>query len=76
MVYLQKNGGTWTKLPMTYPAKPSSTFSKFTDNGAAVSINLSEYKGSKIRIAFVYIGKSATAGTWEVKDVKVAEAAQ
>lgn len=74
MVYIKKNGGSWTKLPMTYPAKPSSTFSKFTDNGASVSINISSYKGGIVRFAFVYVGKATTAGTWEVKDVKVAEA--
>lgn len=74
MVYIQKKDGEWTKLPMTYPAKPSSTFSKFTDNGASVSINISNYKGGIVRFAFVYVGKATTAGTWEVKDVKVAEA--
>jgi hypothetical protein len=76
MVFAKKENGNWTKLTITYPATPSSSFSKFTDDGANVSVSLADYKSSKTQIAFVYKGSSTKAGTWEIKDVKVAEAAQ
>jgi hypothetical protein len=76
MVFAKKGNGNWTKLTITYPATPSSSFSKFTDDGANVSVSLADYKSSKTQIAFVYKGSSTKAGTWEIKDVKVAEAAQ
>ena len=74
MVFAKKENGNWTKLTITYPATPSSSFSKFTDDGANVSVSLADYKSSKTQIAFVYKGSSTKAGTWEIKDVKVAEA--
>ncbi len=76
MVFAKKENGNWTKLTITYPATPSSSFSKFTDDGANVSVSLADYKSSKTQIAFVYKGSSTKAGTWEIKDVKVAEPAQ
>lgn len=74
MVYAKKEGGEWTKLTITYPATPSGSFSKFTDEGANVTVSLANYKSAKTQIAFVYKGTATKAGTWEIKDVKVAEA--
>lgn len=73
MVFAKKEGGEWTKLTISYPTPPSGKYSKFTDDGAAQSVDLTAFKSSKTQIAFVYKGTSTACGTWEVKDVKVAE---
>ena len=74
MVYAKKEGGEWTKLTITYPATPTGSFTKFTDEGANVTVSLADYKSAKTQIAFVYKGTASKAGTWEIKDIKVAEA--
>ena len=73
MVYAKKSGGEWKKLSYTHIAKPAKGYTKFTDDGANITISLKDYIGGKMQFAFVYKGTSTTAGTWEVKDVKVAE---
>ena len=74
MVYAKKDGGEWTKLTITYPAKPASGYTKFTDADANVTVSLANFKSANTQIAFVYKGTATKSGTWEVKDVKVAEA--
>ena len=54
----------WTKLTVeNYPS--SWTFIK------SGNINLEAFVGKKIQIAFKYTSTTASAGTWEVKNVKV-----
>lgn len=69
MVYAKKEGASdWTKMTISeYPAAPSSGYSSFLTS----TVNLNDYAGEKFQIAFVYIGSTAAAGTWEIKDVKV-----
>lgn len=60
------NGSNWTPLSdVTYPEDNSWTF---IPSG---NIDLSTYAGQKIKIAFQYKSSSASASTWEVKNVKV-----
>ena len=67
IVFISKdNGNNWTKLEgLTYP---SSDGWNFVNSG---NINISEYAGSKVKIAFQYKSTSNAAATWEVKNVKV-----
>ncbi len=70
MVYAKKMSETeWSKLTITYPSLGSSSFSDFENQ----VVDLSAYAGYKFQIAFVYRGTSTTAGTWEIKNVKIAE---
>lgn len=41
----------------------------FVDN----SVDLTDYKGQKIRVAFKYTSTAEKAGTWQIKDFKVSE---
>lgn len=59
---------TWTQLPTK----------TFTDPGnwtlsTSGEISLTAYAGKKIKIAFKYISTATKAGTWEIKNFKVAE---
>ena len=77
MVYVKKDGGEWTKVTITFPTTvPAANWSKFTDEGADQSVDLTAFKSSKTQIAFVYKSSTSAAGTWEIKNVKVAEPAQ
>lgn len=67
MVYAKKEGGKWTKLNITHPAKPSSGYTSFVSQ----DVNLNDFAGSKMQIAFVYVGTSKSSGTWEVKGVVI-----
>lgn len=69
-VMVRIKGGSWTELTgVNYPANLSWTF---VDSG---SIDLSAYIGKHIQIGFKYTSTAAKAGTWEVKNFKLAEAA-
>ena len=71
MVYAKEDGGDWVKQTISsYPSLGSNTWSSFED----ATIDLSAFDGKKFQIAFVYRGTSTTAGTWEIKDVKIASA--
>lgn len=74
MVYVKKDGGEWTKVSISYPTITSGNWSKFTDDGANQSVNLSSFKSSKTRVAFVYKSSTSAAGTWEIKNIVVDEA--
>lgn len=67
IVFISKdNGNNWTKLEgLTYPASDGWNF---INSG---NINISEYSGFKIKIAFQYKSTSNAAATWEIKNVKV-----
>ena len=60
------NGSTWTPLTnLTYPEGTSWNFI------SAGNIDLSNYVGSKIKIAFQYKRSDSSSATWEIKNVKV-----
>ena len=62
----EAGANTWTNLNVAYE-KPSSTWGGWKDQ----VVNLSSYAGKKVQIGFHYIGKAATAGTYEVKSFAV-----
>lgn len=64
-LWVRIEGGEWTQLTIT--AYPAMDF-KFVDSG---EINLLNYIGKKIQIAFKYKSTEDKAGTWEVDDFKV-----
>ena len=73
MVYAKKAGDDdWTKLSITYPATPNEGYSDFT----TTTVDLSQFAGNNIQIAFVYKGTTAKAGTWRIKNLKVAKSAE
>lgn len=60
------NGVNWSSL--TVPTYPTGTNWTFVNSG---EIDLSQYLGQKIKIAFKYSSTSTKAGTWEVKNVLI-----
>ncbi|MBQ6583884.1 MAG: choice-of-anchor J domain-containing protein, partial [Alistipes sp.] len=62
------NGANWEQL--TIPTYGSNNDYTFVSSGA---ISLTKYVGKSIKIAFKYVSTTTVAGTWEVKDVVVAE---
>ena len=70
-VWIKQEGGSWNKLTITYPTVSSGNFSAFE----AVSVDVSAYAGKKVQVGFKYVSSSENAGTWEVTDFKLAEAA-
>lgn len=60
------NGSSWA--PLTDVAYPSNNGWTFIPSG---DVNLSAYAGQKIKIAFQYKSSTASASTWEIKNVKV-----
>lgn len=70
-VKVREKGGEWQLLtPKTTPENTSYDFYPSGD------IDLSAYNGKTIQIGFCYISTTESAGTWEVKNVKVQDAAQ
>ena len=68
-VWIREKGGEWTKLSgVNYPTSLSWTF---VESG---SIDLSAYVNKQIEIGFKYTSTTDGAGTWEVKNFKLAEA--
>ncbi len=59
-------GTTWETL--TIPSYPESLSWTFTSTG---KIDLSGYVGKKVKLAFHYTSNTSSAGTWEVKNLKV-----
>ena len=73
MVYAKNVGDAdWTKLAITYPKKPSSGYSDFL----TTTVDLSDFAGKKLQIAFVYKGATTAAGTWKVKNLKISVSAE
>lgn len=69
-VNVRVKGGDWTRL--TIPSYPESMSWSFVASG---DIDLSAYNGKTIEIGFCYTSTDEKAGTWEVKNVKVADSA-
>jgi len=65
-VMVKVGSGAWSALEIS--AWPTGKSWDFIDATAS----LSNYKG-KIQIAFKYTSSASYAGTWEIKNVKVAE---
>ena len=64
------DGADWTQLAIsTYGTNSNYNFVTNTTD-------LTPYAGKTIKIAFKYISTTAAAGTWEVKNFKVADAAE
>lgn len=62
-VYVKGDNSEWEKQTIsTYPT--SFTFKK-------VSIDLSKYIGQAVEVAFAYTSTTASAGTWEIKNVSI-----
>lgn len=59
--------GNWTKLEVSYPAAPAGGYTEFQNN----KIDLSQYTGKTVKIAFVYSSTETNAGTWEVNNFSV-----
>jgi len=66
-VYITKDdGNVWTKL--TIPNYPSGSDWNFIASG---DIDLAEYCGNIVKIAFVYKSTAEKAGTWEIESVLI-----
>lgn len=66
-LWIREVGGEWSQL----------TIPTYCDSWTFVSsgkIKLTEYKGKKVQIGWRYESSSDSACTWEIKNVKVAEA--
>ena len=63
----EDKGENWAQL--TIPAYTSNNDYTFVAN----TIDLTSYVGKNVKIAFKYVATSSAAGTWEVKNFKVAE---
>ncbi len=71
-VWIKEEGGDWNQLTITYPTvAEGKTFSDFE----TVSIDVSSYAGKKVQVGFKYVSTSEHAGTWEVKNFNLDEAA-
>ena len=63
----ESKGAEWTQLTISeYPAGTDWNFF------LAGVMDLSAYKGKKMQFAFKYVSSTASCGTWEIKNVKVA----
>lgn len=67
-VWIKAEGGEWTQLTVTYPTSLSWNY---VSSG---EVDLGAYKGKKVQLGFKYTSTADKAGTWEVKNFKVAEA--
>lgn len=68
-VKVREKGGQWQLL--TPQSTPENTNYNFYPSG---DIDLSAYNGKTIQIGFCYVSTTESAGTWEVKNVKIQEA--
>jgi len=59
--------GTWGQVVVPNHANMDGTYT-FIESG---DVDLNDYAGEKIRVAFKYIGTTAQAGTWNIDDVVV-----
>lgn len=61
----KENETNWVELSMIFPTSESWDFVSAGD------IDLSNYIGDKVQIAFKYMSTAENAGTWEIKDLQV-----
>ena len=67
-LHVKEVGGEWAQL--TIPTHGTGNSWAFVDSG---EVDLSAYVGKNVQIGFKYTSTSSDAGTWEIKNVKVAE---
>ena len=70
-VWIKEEGGEWAQLTISYPEITSGNWSKMTD----YSVDIKSYVGKKVQVAFKYTSSTTAAGTWEIKNFKLDEAA-
>ena len=70
-VWIKEEGGNWNQLTITYPDFPEE---KNFSNWGDVSLDVASYAGKKVQVGFKYVSTSDHAGTWEVKNFKLANA--
>lgn len=59
------NGATWE--PLAANARPAGTSWTMQED----KFDLSNYDGKKLKVAFKYVSTTESAGTWEIKTVKI-----
>ena len=69
-VWIKKEGGEWAQLAISYPEITSGNWSPMTD----FTVDIKSYAGKKVQVAFKYTSSTEAAGTWEVKNFRLAEA--
>ena len=62
-LWAREENGEWGQLPIEYP--------QAGDGFRKQMVDLSEYIGKRMQIAFRYTGSEESAGTWGIKDVLV-----
>ena len=70
-VWIKEEGGNWNQLTITYPDFPEE---KNFSNWGDVSLDVASYAGKKVQVGFKYVSTRDHAGTWEVKNFKLANA--
>jgi hypothetical protein len=68
-VWIKEEGGEWAQLTISYPEITSGNWSKMTD----YTVDIKSYAGKKVQVAFKYTSSTTAAGTWEIKNFKLAE---
>ncbi len=69
-LWIREEGGNWNQIQIGHPELPESgNWSKMTDYVYPVG----EFAGKKVQVGFKYVSTSNGAGTWEVKNFKLAE---
>lgn len=67
-LWIRIEGGDWKQYKLSYPAiAAGKSFSDF----AKQTVDLAEFGGKKIQVAFKYVSSKDAAGTWEIKNVSV-----
>jgi endonuclease/exonuclease/phosphatase family metal-dependent hydrolase len=59
------NTASWSDLPATFPAENSDVWTETKE------IDLTAYKGTNTRIAFVYTATSTAGARWTLDDIKI-----
>lgn len=67
-LWIREAEGQWGQIVIDYP-ELNGNWSKMTD----YSYSIAEYAGKKVQVGFKYVSTSNNAGTWEVKNFKLAE---
>jgi len=69
-LWIREKGGDWEQLTIAnYPSYTGTTKSGFQ----STSNSLSSYSGKKVQIGFKYLGNDTKAGSWFVKNFRVAD---
>lgn len=69
---VREEGGQWS-APIDVPSFPAYNEGKNFSSFADCVMSLDAYAGKKIQLGFRYSSTATTAGTWEIKSVKVTD---